>query len=91
VRDGWSAEVPVENLGMGGARLLSEGRLSPGDPVTLSFATAEGRLVIPAQVVWVAAGVPAGSQRAAGVGFQYANTDSAMSLYLLIVASGYGE
>ncbi|MDP9034356.1 MAG: PilZ domain-containing protein [Myxococcota bacterium] len=56
VESGWQHRVPIENIGLGGARLAIDDELLPGDMVTLSFAATLQReaFVLRSRVVWVA-------------------------------------
>jgi hypothetical protein len=104
VQAGWSQQVAVENIGLGGARLvldapvghgLASGLASGppsgiaiGDALTLSFT---------APTLWdplvlgarVAWLAPGSGPRAAGVAFEHKATDAVFALYELIVTLGY--
>src|SRR5262249_27025432 len=58
VQAGWQRHAPVENMGLGGARLLVDERLAVGEWVTLSFTapTLWDPLVLRARIAWVAPG-----------------------------------
>lgn len=85
---GWQRYVAVENVGLGGARIVSEERLAPGDQVTLSFTapTLWDPLVLRARVAWVAPGPPPVK---AGLAFEHRNAEAVFALYELIVTLGY--
>ncbi len=89
VQSGWQEQAAVENIGLGGARLLTDHALSPGDAVTLAFTapTLWDPLVLRARVAWVAKA--AGAPRPAGVAFDHKATDAVFALYELIVTLGY--
>jgi hypothetical protein len=88
VEAGWQQKGTVENIGLGGARLLIGQPLAEGDVVTLSFTapTLWDPLVLRARVAWVSSGAP---PRAAGVAFEHKATDAVFALYELIVTLGY--
>ncbi len=88
VQAGWQLAATVENIGLGGARLVVEKAIAVGDAITASFAApnARDRLVLRARVAWVAHGetpVPL------GVAFAHDTPDAVFALYELIVAFGY--
>ena len=85
---GWQAQVAVENIGLGGARIRVENALEVGDVLTLSLtaATLWDPLVLRGRVAWVAASA---TSRAAGVAFEHKATDAVFALYELIVTLGY--
>jgi hypothetical protein len=85
---GWKRDATVENVGLGGARIIVEERLSAGDTVTLSFTapTLWDALVLHAKVAWVAPGEP---PYAAGVAFEHTSADPVFALYELISTVGY--
>ena len=88
VQAGWQRYAPVENLGLGGARVLTDQRLAPGDAVTLSFTepTLWDPLVLRARVAWVAPGEPPAR---AGLAFEHKSADAVFALYELVVTLGY--
>jgi hypothetical protein len=88
VQAGWQRYAPVENLGLGGARVLVDERLAPGEAVTLSFTapTLWDPLVLRARVAWLAPGPP---PYHAGLAFEHKNADAVFALYELIVTLGY--
>jgi hypothetical protein len=90
VSAGWQRSAPVENMGLGGARLLLDERVSPGDAVTLSFTapTLWDPLVLRARVAWVS-GTGRLPMLAAGVAFEHKGPDAVFALYELIQALGY--
>jgi hypothetical protein len=75
-------------MGLGGARIVAEERLSPGDLVTLSFTapTLWDALALRARVAWVAPGVP---PYPSGVAFEHTSADAVFALYELILTVGY--
>jgi hypothetical protein len=88
VAAGWQRRVPVENVGLGGARLALEERLSPGEAVTVSFTapTLWDPLVLRARVAWCA---PAGPPYRVGLAFEHKSESAVFALYELIVTLGY--
>lgn len=80
---GWQRHAAVENLGLGGARVLVDERLTPGDAVTVSFTapTLWDPLVLRARVAWVAPGDP---PYRAGLAFEHKAAQAAFALYELI-------
>ena len=93
VTAGWQRQAQVENLGLGGARLRLEARVSPGDAVTLSFTapTLWDPLVLRARVAWVeqAGAAHDGQAVAVGVAFEHRAAEATFALYELIVALAY--
>ena len=99
VQSGWQHRAAVENIGLGGARVIIDEAISVGDMVTLSFTAPSlwDPLVLRARVAWVAAGGPQGALAAAqpsaswavGLAFDHAATDAVFALYELIVSLGY--
>jgi len=95
VQAGWQQTAAIENIGLGGARLVVDNVLAPGDTVSLSFTapTLWDPLVLRARVAWVAAlatSAAAGQgPRPAGVAFEHKSTDAVFALYELIVTLGY--
>jgi hypothetical protein len=88
VQAGWQRYAPVDNVGLGGARVTIEERLVPGDSVTVSFTapTLWDPLVLRARVAWVAAGdLPT----RVGLAFEHRNAEAVFALYELIVTIGY--
>jgi Tfp pilus assembly protein PilZ len=85
---GWQHQATVENIGLGGARVVVEDKIAVGDTVTLSFAAPSlwDPLVLRARVAWV---TPSGAARAVGVAFDHKATDAVFALYELIVTLGY--
>ena len=85
---GWKRHATVENMGLGGARIVSEERLSPEDMVTVSFTAPSvwDALVFRAKVAWVAPGEP---PYVAGVAFEHTSADAVLALYELISTGGY--
>jgi hypothetical protein len=90
VSAGWQRTATVENMGLGGARLLLDERVSPGDSVTLSFTapTLWDPLVLRARVAWVA-GTGRGPALAVGVAFEHKGADAVFALYELITTLGF--
>jgi hypothetical protein len=92
VQAGWQQTATIENIGLGGARVVVENALAAGDPVSLSFTapTLWDPLVLRARVAWVSPPASAGGgPRAAGVAFEHKSTDAVFALYELIVTMGY--
>jgi hypothetical protein len=87
VRSGWQRQAPVEDVGLGGARIVVDQAVAPGDAVTLSFTAPAlwDPLVIRARVAWVSDAPP----YRAGVAFDHKSPETAFALYELIVALGY--
>jgi hypothetical protein len=85
---GWQSQLAVDNVGLGGARLLVEGRIAPGDAVTVSLTapTLWDPLVLRARVAWVD---PAAQPPRAGVAFEHSDAHAIFALYELIAALGY--
>jgi hypothetical protein len=85
---GWMRHAPVENMGLGGARVLVHERVTPGDAVTMSLTapTLWDPLVLKARVAWAA---PGGPPYAAGIAFELANPEALFALYELISTLGY--
>jgi hypothetical protein len=88
VQAGWQRHAPVENLGLGGALVLVEDRISPGDAVTVSFTAPAlwDPLVLRARVAWLG---PHGPERRVGVAFEHKNAHAVLALYELIATTGY--
>jgi hypothetical protein len=87
-KQGWKRHAPVENMGLGGARMLVDENLAPGDAVILAFTapTLWDPLVLHARVAWVGSGKP---PYAAGVAFDHTSADAVLALYELISTGGY--
>jgi hypothetical protein len=85
---GWQRHLAIDNVGLGGARLLVEERIASGDAVTMSLTapTLWDPLVLRARVAWVD---PATPPRRAGVAFEHADARAVFALYELIAALGY--
>jgi hypothetical protein len=88
VAAGWQRHVQVENMGLGGARVVLEERLAAGDSVTLSFTapTLWDPLVLRARVAWVSSGGPPAR---AGLAFEHRAAEAVFALYELIVTLGF--
>jgi len=88
VQTGWQVQAPVEDVGLGGARLVLDEAVTPGDAVTLSFTTPAlwDPLVLRARVAWVSDGPP---PRRAGIAFDHRSPEAAFALYELIVTLAY--
>ena len=88
VRAGWQRQAQVEDLGLGGARIVVDEVASPGDSVTLSFTAPAlwDPLVIRARVAWVSA---AGRPHRTGVAFEHRSPEVAFALYELIATLAY--
>lgn len=91
VQAGWQRYAPVENVGLGGARVLVEEKLSAGDAVTLSFTapTLWDPLVLRARVAWIGPPAAPAAQRRVGLAFEHKNADAVFALYELIATLGY--
>jgi hypothetical protein len=83
VQSGWQRTVQVEDLGLGGARVLLDEPLVKGDSVTLSFTAPSlwDPLVLRARVAWISHGA---TPRRVGVAFEHRSPDAAFALYELI-------
>jgi hypothetical protein len=81
-------QAPVENMSLGGARIIVADQLSVGDIVLMSITapTLWDALVFRARVAWVAPGNP---PHAAGVAFEHTSADAVFALYELISSVGY--
>jgi hypothetical protein len=90
VQAGWQHQAPVENLGLGGARIVTDDKLAIGDAVTLSFTapTLWDPLVLRARVAWAAQPAP-GAPRRVGLAFEHKSADAVFALYELIATLGY--
>jgi len=88
VSAGWQRQATVENMGLGGVRVVLEERVAPGDALTLSFTapTLWDPLVLRARVAWVDAG--AGPRRV-GLAFEHKAPEAVFALYELITALGF--
>ena len=88
VQAGWQRHAPVENIGLGGALLVVDERLAPGESVTVSFTapTLWDPLVLRSRVAWVAPGDP---PCRAGVAFEHRSADAVLALHELIGAMAY--
>jgi len=88
VAAGWQKHAPVDNVGLGGARLVLDERLSPGESVTVSFTapTLWDPLVLRARVAWCS---PAGPPYRVGIAFEHKGAEPVFALYELIVTLGF--
>jgi len=88
VQAGWQRHAPVENVGLGGARLFLEERLAVDDALTLSFTapTLWDPLVLRARVAWVGRG---DLSSRVGLAFAHRSPQAVFALYELIVTLGY--
>lgn len=89
VERGWQRHAAVEDLGLGGARVVVEDPLRIGDAVTVSFTAPSlwDPLVLRARVVWAAA--PGSSPRRVGLAFDHRSGPTAFALFELIATLGY--
>jgi PilZ domain len=87
VQHGWQRQVAVENVGLGGACVVVDEPLAPGDTVTLSFTapTLWDPLVLRARVAWIATT----DAKRAGLAFDHKSADGVFALYELISTLGY--
>ncbi len=80
---GWSCQAPIEDIGLGGARVRVGEALRAGEPVIVSLTapTLWDPLVVAARVAWVSSGEPP-----VGVGLAFAHTNggAVYALYELI-------
>jgi hypothetical protein len=90
VQAGWQRYAPVENVGLGGARVVIEEKLSPGDAITLSFTapTLWDPLVLRARVAWISP-ASVGAERRVGLAFEHKSAYAIFALYELISTLGY--
>jgi hypothetical protein len=96
---GWQQRAAVENIGLGGARVVVDRPVAAGDALSLSFTapTLWDPLVLRGQVAWVgrppvaqaAVAQAAAGPRPVGVAFDHKATDAVFALYELIVTLGY--
>ena len=88
VASGWQRQVAVEDIGLGGARVVLDDPLAPGDAVTLSFTAPSlwDPLVLRARVAWVSGGGP---PRRVGVAFDHRGAPAAFALYELMATLAY--
>jgi hypothetical protein len=88
VHSGWQRHAPVENVGLGGARVLVDERVAVGDSVTLSFTapTLWDPLVLRARIAWVAPGDP---PYRAGLAFEHKSPEAVIALHELIATMAY--
>lgn len=88
VEAGWQRQAAVEDIGLGGARVVLDEKVAPGEWLTLSFTapTLWDPLVLRARVAWVA---PSGPTWRTGVAFEHKMGDAVFALYELIVTLGY--
>lgn len=93
VERGWQRHAVVEDLGLGGARVVVEDPLRIGDAVTISFTAPSlwDPLVLRGRVVWAApAGANQGSpSRRVGLAFDHRTGPTAFALFELIATLGY--
>lgn len=93
VERGWQQHAPVEDIGLGGARIVVDAPYRRGDAVTLSFTAPSlwDPLVLRARVAWVAPVEPARAGKAvtAGVAFDHRGAAAAFALYELIATLAY--
>jgi hypothetical protein len=83
----WQRYATVEDIGLGGARLVLDG-LSAGDAVTISIATPTlwDPLLLRARVAWAATG---DTEKRAGIAFEHDDERAVLALYELIVSLGF--
>jgi hypothetical protein len=91
VQAGWQRHVSIENVGLGGARIIADAQLAPGDAVTISFTapTLWDPLVLRARVAWVLLRTPGEGSVRAGLAFEHKGGEAVFALYELIVTLGY--
>ena len=85
---GWKRQVPVENIGLGGARIVVDLPIAAGDEVTLSLTapTLWDSLVLGGRVAWSSARA---GKYDAGIAFQHASAEAVYALYELISTLGF--
>lgn len=85
---GWERTALVEDVGLGGVRLVVDEPLAAGDSVTLAFTAPSlwDPLVILARIVWVS---DDDGRRRAGAAFEHQNAEAVFALSELIVTLGY--
>jgi hypothetical protein len=88
VQSGWQRHAQIEDLGLGGARVVLDDPLVAGDSVTLSFTAPSlwDPLVLRARIAWVSHGPP---PRRVGVAFEHRTPDAAFALYELLATLGF--
>jgi hypothetical protein len=93
VERGWQRHAAVEDLGLGGARVVVEDPLRVGDAVTISFTAPSlwDPLVLRARVVWAATApaAPGSPSRRIGLAFDHRSAPTAFALFELIATLGY--
>jgi hypothetical protein len=87
VEKGWQRHVPLEEIGLGGARIVLQEPARPGDIVTVSLTAPSlwDPLVLRARVAWVAPSTPG----RAGIAFDHRGGPPALALFELIATLGY--
>jgi hypothetical protein len=85
---GWQRQCSVEDLGLGGARIVLDEGVAVDDELALSFTAPAlwDPLVLQARVAWVSA---TGPPFRAGLAFRHRSADAAFALYELIASLGY--
>jgi hypothetical protein len=88
VQEGWQRQVQVENVSLGGACIVVDQRLAPGETVTLSFTAPSlwDPLVLRARVAWLEDVV---GPRRIGLAFDHKSTEGVFALYELIATLAY--
>ncbi|MGH7294438.1 MAG: PilZ domain-containing protein [Polyangiaceae bacterium] len=88
---GWQRHVTIENVSLGGARVIADAVLAPGDAVTVSFTapTLWDPLLLRARVAWITPRTPGEGSVRAGLSFDHKTGDAVFALYELIVTLGY--
>jgi hypothetical protein len=77
---GWERQAVIENIGLGGARLLIDEPLAPSDWITLSLTapTLWDPLCLRGRVAWTSGEEPGGSR--IGVAFHHRTASGALAL-----------
>ena len=91
VQEGWQRQVQVENVSLGGACIVAEQRMTPGETVTLSFTAPSlwDPLVLRARIAWVSSDADDANVKRAGLSFDHKSADAVFALYELIATLAY--
>jgi hypothetical protein len=87
---GWQRYGTIEDLSLGGARVVIDEPLSGGDAIAVSFSapTLWDPLNLRARVVWATPDRDGERTSRAGVAFEHPSADGVFSLYEVIAALG---
>jgi hypothetical protein len=88
-RAGWQREAQVLNLGLGGACVVVQEELVPGDRVTISFLapTLWDPLAFPARIAWTL--VPDPTSLRAGLAFEPTDPGAVYALFELLTTMSF--